>query len=399
MRPEAFPSSERGAVRRTLEGFWAFYPAPLPRRVPLSAELLVLLDEATGAVHRLGGVGRLVPNPHLLIGPHLRLEAVLSSRIEGTKTDVPQLLRYEAGQVTGVEDADDAREVANYVMAMEHGLARLRDGFPMSIRLLREMHERLLTGVRGQHRSPGELRSSPNWIGGSSPDTAVFVPPPPDALGDALTDWERFLHERELPLLVQLALAHYQFEVIHPFLDGNGRIGRLVIPLLLVMRSALPHPLLYLSAFFEQYRSEYYDHLLGTSQRGHLEPWLEFFLRGVHQQARDAEERTVRLVELQHGLREELLSEGRPNSVVRLAEQLFATPIVTANRVRDVLGVTRPTAQAAIDTLAERGDLVEITGRERGRVYQAPRIFEAVYGDVPVPGDEDPQPRLDLEDT
>jgi len=343
---------------------------------------LVLLDEATGAVHRLGGVGRLVPNPHLLIGPHLRLEAVLSSRIEGTTTDVAQLLRFEAGQVTRPEEADDAREVANYVVAMEHGLARLREGFPLSIRLVREMHERLLSGVRGHHRSPGELRSSPNWIGGTTLDNAVFVPPPPDALGELLADWERFLHERELPLLVQLALAHYQFEVIHPFLDGNGRIGRLVIPLVLVMRNALAQPLLYLSAFFEQHRSQYYDHLLGTSQRGDLEPWLAFFLRGVRQQAREAEERTVRLVELQRGLRDELLGEGRPNSVVRLAEQLFATPIVTANQVRDALGVTRPTAQAAIDTLVERGDLVEVTGRERGRVYHAPGISDAVYGDV-----------------
>lgn len=383
MRPDAFRSRDRGTVRRTLEGYWAFYPEPLPRRVPLSAELLVLLDEATGAVHRLGGVGRLIPNPHLLIGPHVRLEAVLSSRIEGTKTDVPQLLRFEAGQVDEREAAADAREVSNYVLAMEHGLARLRDGFPLSIRLLREMHERLMAGVRGEHLSPGELRSSPNWIGGSSLANAVFVPPPPDVLGDALSDWERFLHERDLPLLVQLALAHYQFEAIHPFLDGNGRIGRLVIPLMLVMRAALPQPLLYLSAYFEEYRLQYYDHLLGTSQNGDLEPWLTFFLRGVRRQARDAEERTVRLVELQHQLRDELLAEGRPNSVIRLAEQLFDTPIVTANRVRERLNVTRPTAQTAIGMLVERGDLVEVTGRERGRIYQSPRIFEAVYGDVP----------------
>ncbi len=385
MKPDAFRSRDRGTVRRTLEGYWAFYPEALPRRLSLSAEVLVLLDEATGAVHRLGGVGRLIPNPHLLIGPHVRLEAVLSSRIEGTRTDVPQLLRFEAGQVNERAAADDAQEVANYVVAMEHGLARLRDGFPLSVRLLREMHERLMAGVRGQHLSPGELRSSPNWIGGSSLENAVFVPPPPDALGNALSDWERFLHERDLPLLVQLALAHYQFEAIHPFLDGNGRIGRLVIPLMLVMRQALPQPLLYLSAYFEEYRSQYYDHLLGTSQNGDLEPWLAFFLRGVRRQARDAEERTVRLVELQHQLRDELLAEGRSNSVIRLAEQLFSTPIITANRLRDTLGISRPTAQTAIDTLVERGDLVEVSGRERNRVYQSARIFEAVYGDVDSP--------------
>ena len=191
-----------------------------------------------------------------------------------------------------------------------------------------------------------------------------------------------------MPLLVQLALAHYQFEVIHPFLDGNGRIGRLLIALMLVLRRALPQPLLYLSAFFEQHRSEYYDHLLFTSQCGDLTPWLGFFLTGVRQQARDAEERTVRLVELQAHLRGELLDEGRPNSVVRLAEHLCSTPVITAARAQKMLDVTRPTAHAAIDALVERGDLVEITGRERGRIYEAGRIFEAVYGPVTLPADE-----------
>ena len=384
MRPEAFTSTERGDVRRDPTGFWAFHPRPLPLRLDLSPDVVKLLDEATGAVHRLGGVGRLLPNPHLLIGPHLRLEAVLSSRIEGTKTDVGQLLRYEAGQAPPADQADDAREVQNYVTAMEHGLRRVREGFPVSIRLLREMHELLLRDARGQHRRPGELRTSPVWIGGSNLEDAIFVPPPPDAMGPALDDLERFLHQQDMPLLVQLALAHYQFEAIHPFLDGNGRIGRLLIPLMLVLRQALPQPLLYLSAFFEQHRAEYYDHLLFTSQRGDLTPWLTFFLTGVRIQARDAEERTVRLVELQSELRRELLDEGRPNSVVRLAEHLFSTPIITASRAETLLDVTRPTAHAAIDALVERGDLAEITGRERGRIYEASRIFEAVYGPVPL---------------
>jgi Fic family protein len=386
MQPDAFVSTERGVARKTVEGFVAFFPEPVPRRIQLPSETMVLLDEATGAVHRLGGLGRLIPNPHLLIGPHLRLEAVLSSRIEGTRTDVSQLLRFEAGQAPPPDDADDAREVRNYVVAMEHGLHRVRGGFPVSIRLLREMHELLLSGVRGQHRRPGELRASPVWIGGHSLTDAVFVPPPPQEMGVALADLERFLHEHDLPLLVQLAFAHYQFEVIHPFLDGNGRIGRLLIPLMLVLRGALPEPLLYLSAYFEQHRSEYYDHLLLTSQRGDLLPWLTFFLHGVRRQARDAEERTVRLVELQHQMRNQLLEEGRPNSVVRLAEHLFSTPILTAARAQSLLGVTRPTAHAAIDALVERGDLYEVTGRERGRVYEAPRIFDAVYGPVDIGG-------------
>jgi len=384
MRPDAFTSSARGVVRKTRTGFWAFVPSDVPRRVPLSDEVVKLLDEATGAVHRLGGVGRLLPNPHLLISPHLRLEAVLSSRIEGIKTDVGQLLLFEVGQAPSRDAADDAAEVSNYVLAMEHGLERVREGFPISVRLLREMHERLLQGVRGQHRRPGELRSSPVWIGGSNLEDAVFVPPPPDEMQRALNDLERFLHETDLPLLVQLAIAHYQFEVIHPFLDGNGRIGRLLIPLMLVVRGALPQPLLYLSAYFEQYRNDYYDHLLITSQSGDLMPWIAFFLRGVRRQARDSEERTVRLVELQHQLRNELLNEGRPNSVIRLAEQLFAAPVVTAARVEASIGVTRPTAQAAIDALVERGDLVEVTGRERRRIYRAPHIFDAVYGTVDI---------------
>ncbi len=234
------------------------------------------------------------------------------------------------------------------------------------------------------------------WIGGNSLTDAVFVPPPPQEMVVALADLERFLHEHDLPLLVQLAFAHYQFEVIHPFLDGNGRIGRLLIPLMLVLRSALPEPLLYLSAYFEQHRSEYYDHLLLTSQRGDLLPWLEFFLHGVRRQARDAEERTVRLVELQHRMRNELLDEGRPNSIIRLAEHLFSTPILTAARAQSLLGVTRPTAHASIDALVERGDLHEVTGRERGRVYEAPRIFDAVYGPVDV-GEPASGPQLTLD--
>ena len=323
---------------------------------------------------------------------------MLSSRIEGTKTDVDQLLRFEAGETPPPTEVEDAQEVRNYVVAMEYGLERVRDGFPVSIRLLREMHGLLLSGVRGQHRRPGELRSSSVWIGGSTLTDAVFVPPPADAMRVSLGDFERFLHEKDMPLLVQLALAHYQFEVIHPFLDGNGRIGRLMIPLLLVLHDALTHPLLYLSAYFEQNRSEYYDHLLLTSQRGDLMPWLRFFLRGVRRQARDAEERTVRLVELQHELRNELLDESRANSVVRLAENLFSTPIVTAARVAELLEVTRPTAHAAIDTLVERGDLVEMTGRERDRIYEAPRIFEAVYGGVHVEeADEDRQLSLEMD--
>lgn len=382
MQPESFKSTERGAVLRALEGYWAFHPEPLPRRLNLDTEAVGLLDEATAAVNRLGGVGLLLPNPHLLIGPHLRLEAVLSSRIEGTQTDIPALLRLEAGQAAPPEQAADAREVANYVVALEHGLRRVRGGFPISVRLMREMHGRLLRDVRGRHRTPGELRKSPVWIGSDTLDSAVFVPPPPETMRDALRDLEIFIHEKPMPLLVQLALVHYQFEVIHPFLDGNGRLGRILIPVLLAERGVLPEPLLYLSAYFEQNRSDYYDLLLRTSQHGNLMPWLKFFLRGVRRQAHDAERRTHRLVTLQADLRNQLLSEGRPNSVLRLAEHLFSQPIVTARMAARLIAVTAPTANAAIRALVERGDLEEISGRERYRLYQAPKIFEATYGAV-----------------
>lgn len=382
MQPDAFTSQERGTVRRDPTGFWAFCPKPLPRDYRTPQTLASLLDEATGAVHRLGGVGRLLPNPHLLIGPHLRIEAVLSSRIEGTKTEVTQLLRVEAGEKPTLDEADDAREVRNYIVAMQHGIERIREGFPVSIRLFREMHERLLAGARGQHRRPGELRQSPVWIGGNNLNDAVFVPPPPDEMVRALSDLERFLHQRTLPLLVQLALAHYQFEAIHPFLDGNGRIGRLLIPLMLLERGALSQPLLYLSAYFEERRSDYYDHLLAISQRGDLTPWLSFFLEGVRRQARDAEERTIRLVDLQQRMRDELLAEKRPTSVLRLADLLFAAPLLSAPMAVSWLKVTRPTVHAAIAALEERGDLREITGRQRRRLYEAPLIYQAVYGPV-----------------
>lgn len=382
VRPESFKSTDRGRVIRTLEGYWSFHPEPLPRQFDLDREAVGLLDEATAAVNRLGGVGLLLPNPLLLIGPHLRIEAVLSSRIEGTQTDVPQLLRVEANEAVSPEQAADAREVANYVVALEHGLARVRGGFPVSVRLMREMHRRLLQGVRGRHRTPGELRKSPVWIGGSTLDDAVFVPPPPDIMLDALGDLETFVHEQPMPLLVQIALVHYQFEVIHPFLDGNGRLGRILIPLLLVERGVLSEPLLYLSAYLEQNRSEYYDLLLRTSQQGDLMPWIKFFLKGVRLQAHDAERRTHRLVRLQADLRNQLLTEGRPNSVLRLAEHLFARPLITARLAARMIDASVPTANAAIRALIERGDLEETSGRERNRLYEAPQIFEAAYGPV-----------------
>lgn len=386
MRPEMFTSNARGEAIRVEPGsYWAFHPAPLPRSIEFHADVVVMLDEATGALHRLGGVGRLLPNPQLLITPYVRLEAVLSSRIEGTQSDVTDLLRFEAGDYESMGALrTDAQEVHNYVTALDHGIERLRGGFPLITRLLREVHEHLMRGVRGEHATPGHLRKSQNWIGGTGPTNAAFVPPPVAAMHPALDDLERFLHERTLPLLIQLALAHYQFEAIHPFLDGNGRLGRLLIPLVLIERKVLPQPLLYLSVYFEEHREEYYELLMSTSRTGELDPWLRFFLRGVAAQAADAEERTVRLVELQSQLRQELLAAKVRMPVVRAAELLFNAPYVSAQGLAARLDVTNPTAQHAIDALVERGVLVEATGRRRNRFYFAQQIFDAVYGRSPI---------------
>ncbi|MDQ3771121.1 MAG: Fic family protein [Actinomycetota bacterium] len=383
MDASAFSSTSRGEIRTALDGHLAFFPSPLPREIHISSETVASLDEATAKLHRLAGVGRLLPNPQLLIGPHVRLEAVLSSRIEGTEATVSDLLRYEAeGSIKS--GPGDVAEVANYVGALDHGLSRLREDFPLALRLIRELHGILMRGVRGELQTPGEFRTT-NWIGppGCSLRDATFVPPPVEAMTPALNDLERFLNFRgHIPLLIQVAMAHYQFEVIHPFLDGNGRVGRLLIPLVLFDRDVLDKPLLYLSAYFERNRSAYYGHLLNASQTGDFEGWFRFFLAGVAESARDAEERTVRLVDLQQQLRDQLLSQKKSVTVVRLAESLFKSPYVTASSLVDQLGTTFPTAQKAIDALVNMEVLVEVTGKPRGRLYYAPRIFDAVYADV-----------------
>jgi Fic family protein len=385
VEPSDFPANARGEVRRVVGGgHWAFFPSALPRTIDYTTELVQLLDTATGALHRLSGVGRLLPNPHLLISPSVRLEAVLSSRIEGTQSDVRDLLRFEAGDNESVAELrDDVAEVLNYVEALDHGIGRIRGGFPLSLRLLRETHERLMSGVRGRHAEPGEFRRSQNWVGGSSPSDASFVPPPVDAMHVALDDFERFLQERSVPVLVHLAMAHYQFEAIHPFLDGNGRLGRLLVPLVLLERGVLPQPLLYLSGYFDEHRSRYYELLMHTSRTGDFAPWIKYFLGAVATQAVEAEDRTVRLVELQASLRNELLKERASTNVIRTAEMLFNTPYISSNVLSRALDVSFPTAQSAINALVARGDLKEATGRKRNRFYFAARIFDAVYGRSP----------------
>lgn len=371
-----------GSNRRTLEGYDAYYPNPLPHTIDYPESIVPVLTDATAAVHRLAGASRLLPTPEILIGPYVRIEAILSSRIEGTQATVGQLLEYEGAGQNG-EPSGDVREVSNYVRALNHAVDRLPE-LPLSSRLIREAHEILMEGVRGEYATPGEYRKSQNWIGppGATLETASFVPPPHEALGEAIRDFEHFLQDRSLPNLIAIGLAHYQFETIHPFLDGNGRIGRLLIILMMIERQVLSEPVLYMSAYFEEHRDTYYELLDSTRQTSDVFPWLHFFLNGVTRMAHEAEERAVRLTDLQRQLRTRLLEDGGTQTAVRLSERLLDLPYVTASRISNQLGVAFPTAQRAIDDLVDIGILEEITGQRRNRVYLSQEILDIVYGDV-----------------
>jgi len=350
MNPELFRQSPSGRLLQVGKGetaYLAFLPLSLPPDLPLDKGLVRTLSDADRALGELAGLGRTMPNPNLLIAPFIRREAVLSSRIEGTQADLTDLYAYEAGQLplfTEVKPPPpeaDVREVGNYVRAMEYGLKRL-DTLPVSLRLLRELHARLMEGVRGEHATPGEFRRSQNWIGrpGCTIQDAEFVPPPVPEMQEALDAFEKYLHvEDNYPPLIRLAFIHYQFETIHPFLDGNGRIGRLAITLLLVNWDLLPLPLLYLSAFFEKHRQGYYDLLLGVSRQGAWPRWVEFFLRGVAEQTRDAGQRAKRLQDLQEEWRARLAQKRSPGLLFRLADSLFETPILTIPQAQSLLGV------------------------------------------------------------
>jgi Fic family protein len=350
-------------------------PDPLPPPIAWSAGLAAALSRADLAIGRLAGEGRRLPNPHLLIRPFVRREAVLSSRIEGTQATLGELLAAEAG-ATVDRSPEDLREVANYVVALEHGIARLAR-LPLSLCLVKELHERLLRGVRGDIATPGAFRRSQNWIGlGGGPlADASFVPPPPERLMDCLGAWETFLHDDTLPPLVHAALAHSQFETIHPFLDGNGRVGRLLVTLLLVARQVLPSPLLYLSAFFDATRPEYYARLAGVTARGEWEEWLDYFLRGVAGQAEDALDRIRRIDALVTGWRERLANA--PSRLPERALDLFVeNPFWTVNRLAERLDVAFTSAQRAIDRLDAAGVVTLATEAKRNRVYCARAVLE-----------------------
>lgn len=375
MNPSDFRDPSVGRVIQAPGGYAAFVPAPLPPDLTYDAPLVRLLSRADAALSELSGLGRQLPNPHLLIAPYVRREAVLSSRIEGTRASLSDLLLDEAEPERSGDC--DVREVRNYVAALEHGLERLRE-LPLSLRLVRELHEHLMRGVRGDQATPGEFRRSQNWIGpaGSTPATAPYVPPPPDAMMDCLADWEGFLHDRErLPDLLQCAVMHEQFEAIHPFLDGNGRVGRLLITLFLVERERLSQPLLYLSDYIEAHRQEYYDRLQRVRTEGDWSGWLRFFLVGVEETARSAIRQASRLMDLRESYRQRL--SRKPNAL-RLLDELFVNPYLTAARAAQVLNVSNPTARQAIALLQGEGLLAEMTGRSWRRIYLARPILEAI---------------------
>ncbi len=383
MEIKRYPQTSFGCGRRTpgRHGYVAYFPAKIPRQLDLPVSTVALLADAESALGQLAAVGRLVPNPDLLIRPYLLREAVSSTRIEGTRATIGEVLDTDA---TGASPSADVEEVVNYVGAMRDGLGRV-DRLPLSTRLLCEMHRSLMAGVRGRGLAPGELRTTQNWIGpaGSTIESAPFVPPPPVELPSLLSDWERFAHEEpEMPLLVRNALLHAQFETIHPFLDGNGRLGRLVLVLFLVARGRLPAPLLYLSAYLDENREAYYASLRSIREKGDAVPWVDMFLKAIQTQATDAVQRAERIIALRERYREAASTLGTANAF-SLVDLICENPVVTTRSIEDRLGVSRPTALRLLRRMEQRGALTEAEAGARGqRRYVARELMNAVVGET-----------------
>ena len=364
-----------GMLVPVTENQMAFAPSDLPRELNLSPHLVWTLDNASRAVASLAAIGENMQNPHLLISPMMRREALLSSRIEGTIASLSDVLSHEAAWKR--RPNDDVEEVINYVNALDLGISLLAD-LPISYRLVNRLHRVLLSGVRGQDKRPGEFRTLQVWIGapGSSIRNARFVPPPPDMLRDLFQNWEEFANaDLEMPPLVRCALMHYQFEAIHPYRDGNGRIGRLLITLLLMKSGLLSTPLLYLSAYFERERQRYYDELFNVSATGDWERWLEYFLTGVWTESRDVVERIRQLRDLREKYRAELLERRAPASESRLVDELFANPFMTIRRASEILEMSLPGARRVVGRLATSG-IVQIRRGGRPRQYVAEEVLE-----------------------
>jgi Fic family protein len=377
MEPEDFHPSLRGHLLRSPNDYWAFVPPSLPADLELPNELVPVLSDADRAVGELSGVGAWLPNPHILITPFLRREAVLSSRIEGTQATVTDLVLFEAEAGKGPETGD-AQEVFNYVEALRLATDPARR-LPLSLRLIRDMHRTLMTGVRGGHATPGEFRRSQNWIGppGSLLVDAAYVPPPVDEMNACLNDLEAYLHSAApLPPLARIAAVHYQFEAIHPFLDGNGRVGRLLISLLLQEWELLPKPLLYLSAYFEARRNEYYERLLAVSTKGDWTGWLRFFLEGVSTESRDVIDRARRLIDLREDYHGRLQVTRASALLIKLVDHLFERPAIRINMAQEHLGVTFRAAAQNVQKLVDARILHEATGRDRNRIFVASEILD-----------------------
>jgi Fic family protein len=386
MKPADFARDSPGRLVKIIEGGWAFVPNPMPRAFACDAATVQLVERAGMALGRLRGIAQAIPNPDLLVSPFLGREAELSSRIEGTHANQRDLVLLKV-KPKALAHKSDVREVDNHVRAMEHGLKLLKK-LPVSLRLIRELHKKLMQGVPGGERRPGEFRRLQNFIGqrGQSLADARFVPPPMTELNACLDDFEKALHDSsEIPFLIRLALVHYQFEAIHPFEDGNGRVGRLILPILLCANGLLPEPLLQLSAHFERNRVKYADLLLGVSQRGAWLEWVRFFLEGVEQQAEEA----VRLSQALLGLREtyrDTIGQMRGSvQALRLVDALFSVyPGLTIPNAQMYLGVTYPTAKAAVKKLVAAGILREPPADEHyNRVFFAEGILTKLEGPDP----------------
>lgn len=365
-----------GRYIRQPSGYKAFIPEPLPPRDPpirIDRNMQVLLSRADRALGELSGSVSTLPDPDLFVFMYVRKEAVLSSQIEGTQSSLTHLLEAEA-DVLDPDRPRDVIEVLNYVRAMKHGLERL-DQQPVSVRLIREIHARLLQGVRGQEHQPGDLRRSQNWIGasGATLREAIFVPPPPHLVGELLGQWERFVNDdSDLPRLIKIGLAHAQFETIHPFLDGNGRIGRLLITFLLTESGDLNQPVLYLSHYFKQHRQRYYELLQATRDQGDWEAWLQFFIHGVDEVSREARDTSRHIVLLRERHRQTIVdSFGRTaGNGLRVLERLFSQPVISVSTIGDLTGLSYPAANNLMSRFAQSGILRESTGHARNRRFE-----------------------------
>lgn len=367
-------STLAGKTIKMSTGYWAFVPHPLPPKLVWNNQLINTLSKADHILGQLSRESSHLLNPHLLIRPFVTREAVLSSKIEGTQATIGDILANEAGAEVN-RSSDELQEVNNYIKALDYGVERLKE-LPLSLRLIRELHERLMRGTRGEHATPGLFRETQNWIGtpGCTLTTAKYIPPPPDRLMECLYSLEEYLHDRELPTLIHVALCHYQFEAIHPFLDGNGRIGRLLIILVLLERQMIASPLLYFSAFFEATRTDYYQQLYNVSAMGSWNDWLLYFLNGVIMQGADVLSRSERINQLVRNWRIKI--GNRPSSLVgNILDKIAINPFLTIKKVASQLNVAFTTAQRAIQKLEALSILSNIGEKKRDRVYCATEIM------------------------